>query len=903
MSLNLFLLTTTILSSKGGGVVLPASVSNKVLNYGIETPAQEGAFTVIPDSGTISSITIDSGNTGTVYETSGATIRTAATKTATSLALGCTATFSDASTDTFTATITAIADEFTVATDAEYVTTVPLVLTHAASQITSIGMRNANFDWVNSNLDNRAFANVVTIHSSEGNRGAQFNGSDSVINTLRVPKNLTFSDIRLFVPWTNGVSPDTFGTGRGAIGILGNIDNFIVTDCELHSNLKQHILDEGYIEDHVTRRGAFGWKGFFGTDGTSEVIGTFEITENLVHGLWFGIVIPKNPTSGTGLVEGNILFDIGGDWVHHLGPSSDNTIRWNTGHSPLFGTVYKPESHVDFYQHVGNGGLADITNNWVYGNELVFVRDVGDTIPGTDEFTQFIFMEDINNDNSDNFHYVNGIIGGNTCFAKGNHGVSFFNAKNYETVGNCVVSPQDAAFNDRMFILLGAHFPATATADNVKMTDNIAHTVTEDPNFGGGNATNITISNNSEVVPTSYGPLFDGISSDFEPTNLDEMATMFTIKSGGAADTASPKRGTYGTGYVDYDNRIFDHPSLAPTVSSSVPADDATDVALNVDPTVTFSRNISFGTGNITLFDVTNTTNEEVFEIATDVGSGPGKISISGAVLTIEPTSDLTAGIEYAIKIDATAIDELITDSSFVGITDNTTISFTAISAVNNINWDGDVAIERASLTGSGTSTKFLAYFQIEPDSVADTEFLMDHRDGGIESFIQKQSAFLRINLDNSAGTQIHAKGVSTLTTGINNVIIAVDTSLATAADRLKVRVNDTDVTGWNTITQNEVMDWFGGTFSVSGTTGSSANRYTGNSKAWYFAVDQYLDPDVAANRRVFHAAGTGDPTDLSTAPAKEVEFIGNASATSAGTNTGTGGAFTKVGTGSITDV
>ena len=98
-------------------------------------------------------------------------------------------------------------------------------------------------------------------------------------------------------------------------------------------------------------------------------------------------------------------------------------------------------------------------------------------------------------------------------------------------------------------------------------------------------------------------------------------------------------------------------------------------------------------------------------------------------------------------------------------------------------------------------------------------------------------------------------------------------------------------------------MDWFGGTFSVSGTTGSSANRYTGNSKAWYFAVDQYLDPDVAANRRVFHAAGTGDPTDLSTAPAKEVEFIGNASATSAGTNTGTGGAFTKVGTGSITDV
>lgn len=89
---------------------LGPSVADQAFDYGLLSAPLAGAKTIAPTSGTITGIVIDSGNTGTVYDTTGAQIRLAAGKTAATLTLGCTATFSDLSTDTFTATITATAN-------------------------------------------------------------------------------------------------------------------------------------------------------------------------------------------------------------------------------------------------------------------------------------------------------------------------------------------------------------------------------------------------------------------------------------------------------------------------------------------------------------------------------------------------------------------------------------------------------------------------------------------------------------------------------------------------------------------------------------------------------------------------------------------------------------------------
>lgn len=118
----------------------------------------------------------------------------------------------------------------------------------------------------------------------------------------------------------------------------------------------------------------------------------------------------------------------------------------------------------------------------------------------------------------------------------------------------------------------------------------------------------------------------------------------------------------------------------APAIVSSNPTDNATGVGLTVSPTVTFDRDIYFAaSGTITLYNVTGAAAVEVFDVATDVGSGDGTISISGATLTINPTASLSNSIEYAIQWSAGAF----TNFGGVGVaalTDTTTLSFTTAS-------------------------------------------------------------------------------------------------------------------------------------------------------------------------------------------------------------------------------
>lgn len=107
-----------------------------------------------------------------------------------------------------------------------------------------------------------------------------------------------------------------------------------------------------------------------------------------------------------------------------------------------------------------------------------------------------------------------------------------------------------------------------------------------------------------------------------------------------------------------------------PAVISLSPADDASDVPVAADLVVTFSENIAIGTGTITIKDL-DVPSQMVIPV------GDGQVSISGAVLTINPTSDLDPSTNYAIQIDATAIDDAA-GNSFAGIANDTSWNFTA---------------------------------------------------------------------------------------------------------------------------------------------------------------------------------------------------------------------------------
>ena len=107
-----------------------------------------------------------------------------------------------------------------------------------------------------------------------------------------------------------------------------------------------------------------------------------------------------------------------------------------------------------------------------------------------------------------------------------------------------------------------------------------------------------------------------------------------------------------------------------PTLLSSNPADNETDVAFDANITLTFSEIVKAGTGNIVLYKESDNSVVQTFNVATDVsGSGTTELSIN-------PSSDLEQGVEYYVLIDSTSVVDL-SRNSYVGISNSTALSFT----------------------------------------------------------------------------------------------------------------------------------------------------------------------------------------------------------------------------------
>ncbi|MCH7224669.1 Ig-like domain-containing protein [Haloferula sp. A504] len=114
--------------------------------------------------------------------------------------------------------------------------------------------------------------------------------------------------------------------------------------------------------------------------------------------------------------------------------------------------------------------------------------------------------------------------------------------------------------------------------------------------------------------------------------------------------------------------------SLPPVLVSEDPADDSTIVLFpsTQNLTATFNENIVAGTGNIEL------RNLDTSAITTIAVTDATQVSISGKVLTIDPTADLDYGTDYAVRIDSGA---LVSTGAidYPGISDDVTWNFTTL--------------------------------------------------------------------------------------------------------------------------------------------------------------------------------------------------------------------------------
>jgi hypothetical protein len=185
--------------------------------------------------------------------------------------------------------------------------------------------------------------------------------------------------------------------------------------------------------------------------------------------------------------------------------------------------------------------------------------------------------------------------------------------------------------------------------------------------------------------------IYNGTTYEFSPAGL---LTFLTAESGtfdtGVFDTLDVDGGTLAvsngavfmadlpTADPGVDDQVWSDSgvitlSIGPLLVSTLsPLDDAVDVAIASDLVITFNRNVIAGTGNVELYDDTDTL-VEAFDVTTDV-------TIVDDEVTINPTASLDNEASYYVLIDATAFVDAA-DIAYAGITDITAWSFTTVAA------------------------------------------------------------------------------------------------------------------------------------------------------------------------------------------------------------------------------
>jgi methionine-rich copper-binding protein CopC len=243
-----------------------------------------------------------------------------------------------------------------------------------------------------------------------------------------------------------------------------------------------------------------------------------------------------------------------------------------------------------------------------------------------------------------------------------------------DTVGNSFVGISDkTTWSFTTADTTGPTISSTIPADDATAVNPTADlSITFDENVANGTGS-ISIYDSSdtlfEAIDVTTGQVTaSGATVTINPTGtLADLTSYYVQIDGTAIDDTSSNSFAGISDKTTWSFTTAD--TTGPTISSTVPADDATGVTPSADLSVTFDENVAKGTGNISIYDSSDT----LFE-AIDVTGG--QVTIAGATVTINPTGTLADLTSYYVQIDATAIDDTV-GNSFAGISDKTTWSFT----------------------------------------------------------------------------------------------------------------------------------------------------------------------------------------------------------------------------------
>ena len=238
---------------------------------------------------------------------------------------------------------------------------------------------------------------------------------------------------------------------------------------------------------------------------------------------------------------------------------------------------------------------------------------------------------------------------------------------------------------DNIAPTLSSSTPAD-NATGVAVNANIVLTFSESVSATSGNVTIKKTSDNSTVEQIgvtsvqvtgngAQGPMGqaggDQItinpSSDFDSSTEYYLLIDATAFEDGANNAYAGISSTTALSFTSVDN-------ANPTLSSSTPADDATDVELDANIVLIFNESVDAESGNITIKKTSDDSTVEQIDVTSGQVTGSGSSQI-----TVNPSSDFDPGIEYYVLIDATAFDDA-SSNSYAGISSTTALSFTSNS-------------------------------------------------------------------------------------------------------------------------------------------------------------------------------------------------------------------------------
>ena len=176
-------------------------------------------------------------------------------------------------------------------------------------------------------------------------------------------------------------------------------------------------------------------------------------------------------------------------------------------------------------------------------------------------------------------------------------------------------------------------------------------------------ATTFSISTDSALSAGTYTSVITGVSSSRFTAGSTGTVTVTNGKFNWTLTETSSGSTNWNLVVTNFDND-------APTLSSSSPSDNATEVAINANIVLTFSEAVDVESGNITIKRTSDDSTIETIDVTGAKVSGSGSTEI-----TINPSTDFIADIDYYILIDATAFDDA-NGNSYAGISSTTALNF-----------------------------------------------------------------------------------------------------------------------------------------------------------------------------------------------------------------------------------